>query len=307
MVDRPVTFSPTELHAWLARIIGERHIKTSPEHHRATADLIGDTFQNDGFEVREQPVSGPDGLGCNVIGTRAGWKRPERSWIVGAHYDTVIGTPGADDNGIAVAGLLEASRLLSRFRFQETLQLVAWDLEELQGLLGGITLGSRTMAREAKCEGGQIAGVFDLEMIGRARREPRTQSFPIGFGALFPGFVRWAKERQLRGDFIAVVANPRSESIARALEDNARIVDLPIVSILVRGPARLLPDFYRSDHAPFWRHDYPAVMLTDTANFRSQDYHRPTDTIDKIDFDFAARVMEATIGAAVHLAGGVET
>jgi hypothetical protein len=158
------------------------------------------------------------------------------------------------------------------------------------------------MARQARATGQALQGVLVLEMIGCCRHEPGSQKFPPGFGLLFPGLKRWVAARQNRGDFLAVVGNPRSEPLVDAVDSAAARIGLPCAGIQVRGAARLIPDFYRSDHAPFWSRGYPAVMLTDTANFRSRHYHRSSDTIETLDLEFAARVMAAAIEALVTLA-----
>jgi Zn-dependent M28 family amino/carboxypeptidase len=299
-----IDVAPARLSERLGRIVGERNPRTSPGHHAAVADLVHQTFLAAGLEVSEQPVASPFGSGRNIIGRLAGCQHPERVWILGAHYDTVTGTPGADDNGVAVAGLLEAAELLAGYRCRDTIELVAWDLEEPQALHPVITRGSRTMAREIRAARQALQGVLVLEMIGCCRYEPGSQKFPPGFGLLFPGLKRWVAARQNRGDFLAVVGNPRSQPLVDAIGRAADRIGLPCAGIEVKGAARLIPDFYRSDHAPFWSRGYPAVMLTDTANFRSRHYHRRSDTADTLDLQFASRVMIAAIEALVMLAGG---
>src|SRR5687767_1513361 len=118
----------------LERIVGERHHRTSPERHAATAAWVAGSFAELGWAVREQAVPGPWGAGRNVIARREGLGDPRRTWVLGAHYDTVQGSPGADDNGIAVSALVEAARLLADVSFHDTVELVAWDMEELQDL-----------------------------------------------------------------------------------------------------------------------------------------------------------------------------
>jgi len=142
-----------------------------------------------------------------------------------------------------------------------------------------------------------------LEMIGFSREEPHSQRFPPGFGLLFPQITRWLESRQGRGDFVAAVGDRRSEQLLAAIATAAEREDLPAISIPVCGLARLIPDFYRSDHAPFWKCSYPAVMLTDTANFRSPHYHRASDTVDTLDFNFAGKVMRTAFTALQDLAG----
>ncbi len=297
-------FSPARLADWLAQIVGERNLRTSPAHHQASANLIRDTFAAAGFVVREQEVRGPFGQGRNIIAHREGHEHPERLWILGAHYDTVRGSPGADDNGVAVAGLLEAAGVLAGHRFRDSVELVAWDLEEPQPPIPLITLGSRVMAQRARAGGQLIAGVVVLEMIGYCCSEPGSQNFPTGFGLLFPNLKRWVDERDRRGDFLVVTSNRRSRHLCTAIEAAGDKFGLPLTRVQVAGLARLIPDFYRSDHAPFWNRGYPAVMLTDTADFRNPHYHQPSDTPATIDFGFASQVMNTAVSAFIELAGG---
>lgn len=301
-MSSPAAADAERLRARLGRFIGERHLESSPSHHRATADYIAETLAAHGFELERQPVEGPFGTGYNIVGRRLGTRRPERTWMVGAHYDTVPGTPGADDNGSAVAGVLELAELLAEHRFEDTVELVAWDMEEVQTLRAGALLGSKRMARAAKRARRDIGGVIDLEMIGLCLTKPGTQSFPPGFERLFPETLKRVRARGMRGDFLAAIANGKSKALLTALEDAARQVGLPFERIEVVGFARLIPHFYRSDHAPFWKAGYPALMLTDTADFRSSYYHRPTDTMDTLDFDFIAKVVDTVAHALVRLA-----
>ncbi len=298
----PPTSFPDRLREHLEKFVGERHIRTSPGHHAATAAYIEERLGAAGFEVRREPVLGPYGRGANIVATRSGERRPGRTWILGAHYDTVVGSPGADDNGIAVAAVLEAAALLSECRFEESVELVAWDLEEWQSLRAGSRLGSRAMAQAARRDGRDIGGVLALEMIGLCRRQPQSQRFPRGFSLVFPDAMRWVEARGRRGDFIASVGRPDAVHLQDAIARAAREVNLPFVPVEVSGVARLIPDFYRSDHAPFWSQGYPAVMITDTANFRNGHYHQPEDTPETLDYDFAAAVAGAAIRALMELA-----
>jgi len=293
-----------QLRSWLELIVGERHHRSSPEHHAATADLIRGTLTSQGWSVDEQSVPGPFGPGRNIIGRRSGTDRGDPTWILGAHYDTVPGSPGADDNGIAVAGLLEAAVLLREEVFQDSVELVAWDLEERQTLKAGSRLGSKEMARRVREDGRAVAGVFALEMIGLCRREEGSQSLPLGFELMFPETVRQVEARGMRGDFITALGDGQASMMLKSLEGTARKVNLPCVTVSVTGAARLIPHFYRSDHARFWAVGVPAVMITDTAEFRSGHYHRPSDTIETIDFDFASRVVVAVVDSLTELAGG---
>jgi Zn-dependent M28 family amino/carboxypeptidase len=286
----------------LRAIVGERHLRSSPGHHAAVAAFIRARFEAMGWEVVEQAVRGPFGVGANLIARYPGADPRRRCWIVGAHYDTVEGTPGADDNGVAVAGLLELARRLADREGRDAIELVAWDMEEEQRRLRGL-LGSRVMSRALRADRREIGGVVAMEMIGLCRREPGTQRFPRGFGRLFPEAVREVERREGRGDFLAAVGSRKAQGLLDALSSAAAARGFPLIPLVVKGPARLLPDLHRSDHAPFWWRGYPAVMLTDTANFRSGHYHQPTDTIERLDLAFAGGAIDTLHDALVELAG----
>ncbi|MEK9135819.1 MAG: M28 family peptidase, partial [Bacteroidota bacterium] len=154
-----------ELRNHLARIVGERHVLSSRQHHDRVGTYIVETMQAWGWEVEKQPVKGPHGWGTNIIARRQGNDPSKAPWIVGAHYDTVQGTQGADDNGIAVAGLLVLARLFAESNLTAPIWIVAWDFEEIQSTIAGGLLGSTVMARELKRQNAQIRGVLCLEMI----------------------------------------------------------------------------------------------------------------------------------------------
>ncbi|MFN2227485.1 MAG: M28 family peptidase, partial [Anaerolineae bacterium] len=233
----------------------------------------------------------------NLLATLPGSRRPEERVLVVAHYDTVADSPGADDNGSGVAGLLELARVLAPLRFERTVQFVAVNLEENQEQEGEpklSTVGSRALAVDARAQGWQIEGVLVLESIAYAGTDLAQQA-PAGMPMEMPE----------RGDFLAVVGNEASlrlvEAFGRAVERHD--LPLPLFPIVVPGKGEVLPDTRRSDHSPFWDNDYPAVMLTDTANFRNPNYHRPGDTLETLNLDFAAAVCRAVAGVVAELAG----
>ncbi len=274
----------------LERVVGERHPKSSRLHHDHVRDLIAAHLTQMGWDVRLESVTGPHGPGHNVIAEKRGWNEKAGIVIVGAHYDTVQGTPGADDNGIAVAGILTLSELLRHRRLEHTIRLVAWDLEEQQGW-GRCLLGSRAMARNIVRAGENVAGVICLEMIGMCDKQRGSQQSIPGLQWLAPDACKQVLARQQRGDFIATVANKKAAILAKAFSQGAASQNLPLVQIVNRGFIRLLRDLRRSDHAPFWDAGIPAIMVTDTSNFRSPFYHTAMDRIEMIDFEFAEKVV----------------
>ena len=194
--------------------------------------------------------------------------------IVGAHYDTVPGCPGADDNATGIAVLLELARLFSAQPPRRPIRLVAFDLEEY-GLVG-----SRAYVKALK--GQPIYLMLSLEMLGYcASQSSPGQTYPVaGMEYIYPK----------TGDFIALIGNwqtiPMLWRFNRAFSGaGVGCACLPMVNY-----GRPLPATRRSDHAPFWDEGYNAIMVTDTADLRNPHYHRATDTLDTLNLDFLTRV-----------------
>lgn len=293
----------SDLKAHLSLIVGERHPKTSRKHHDHVRDLIADHMSRLGWSVRLEQVIGLFGIGHNVIAEKKSSNPNAEIVIVGAHYDTVQGSPGADDNGIAVAGVMALGQMLSQNDFEKTVRLVAWDLEEQQGW-GKCLVGSRTMAKNCRLAREKIAGVICLEMIGMCDHQEGSQQMVPGMKWVAPKLYNQVLNRGRRGDFIAIVANQPAIDLSQAIADNCEQVELPSVQLVNSGLVKLIRDLRRSDHAPFWDLGVPAVMVTDTSNFRSPFYHTALDRVEMIDFQFAAKTVLACGNAILSIAGG---
>jgi Zn-dependent M28 family amino/carboxypeptidase len=264
-----------------------------------TQSLCADTFAALGYEVEQHRYE----TGINVIGTRRGDTHPGERVVVGAHYDHIAGCEGADDNATGVAGVLEIARVLAGRSLPRTLVLACWDEEE-RGLLG-----SRAWVERARTEDEPIVVYFNFDGIGVRRSEPGTQQVPGGFELLFPAEIAELEQRQHRGDFVAIIANRAARPFAETIAERGRRRDLPSVvlelsAMLLATPLAL--DLQRSDHASFWHADIPAVMLTDTAEFRTPTYHcrGAPDAFDTIDPEFVAEIVRATVAGVVE-AGSV--
>ncbi len=266
------------------------------EHHQAVQDLCASRFEELGLTVERHDY----GSGVNVLGHLQG--ESDSRVLVTAHYDHIMGCPGADDNGSGVAGVLEAARVLTQARFEHSLVFACWDEEE-RGLVG-----ARAYAQRAVEQGESIVTVFNFEMIGYLDDTPGAQSFPAGLDALFPEAWAQAEANDMRGDFLAVIGDEGSAPAMEALESHAELLDLPLMSIALtpeQATSAFLSDLRRSDHAPFWDAGISAMMLTDTSEFRYPAYHcrDGDDTVDKLDQGFARRNIAATVGAVADLAG----
>lgn len=275
----------------LAQIEGAR--PTGTAHHALVRDLLAERLAELGFTVELDDY----GRGVNVIGTRLGQTSPDELVLISAHYDGVPNCAGADDNGSGVVGALEAARVLASLPHDRTLVIAFWDEEE-KGLLGAFDWADR-LARAQ----GRVVVSFVLEMIGYTSDAPNSQTLPEGFEVLFPDVVAAIGANQNRGDFIGLIADQASSPHTTHMAAFGAALGHPTVPLLV--PAALLGtglinDLRRSDHAAFWAHGWPAMMITDTANFRNPNYHCAAgpDAASDLDFDFAANTVAVTVYAA---------
>jgi Zn-dependent M28 family amino/carboxypeptidase len=207
--------------------------------------------------------------------------------LLGAHYDSVPGTPGADDNGSAIAVCLECARLLKQHGVGSTM-IVFFNREE-DGLLGSREFVAHIEEQSAW----SIDEAHIFEMVGFCNRAPHSQAMPPDL----PGVI--APEV---GDFLALIANQHSNATADKLITLAAsyIPATPVLALKIyMGIEKWLGHLHRSDHAPFWQAGIPAVMWTDTAEFRNPHYHRATDTPDTLDYDFVAQVTKLAMARAL--------
>ena len=274
----------------LTRSIGERSVR-HPINLRKTADFIYSFFESIQVPVRREPYPYRELSVSNVVAELSFGSTPSRHYLVGAHYDSVTGTVGADDNASAVAVLLETARELRAVAGSRSLDLkvtfVAFALEE-PPVYGTRFMGSRVYAAKAKREKLSLNGMICLEMVGYTCREPGCQHYP--FPLTFFGYPK-------EGNFIGIVGNFGSRSFSRKLVKSFhQNPGLPVVSLSVPLNGWILPAVRLSDHASFWDKGFPAVMVTDSAFFRNPHYHLPSDTMDKLDLDFMAELVKSLVG-----------
>jgi Zn-dependent M28 family amino/carboxypeptidase len=219
----------------------------------------------------------------NIIVELKGTVQPDESVIVGAHYDTIHGTPGADDNASAVAVLLELCRDLREYRPERTLKLIFFVLEEPPAFMTP-AMGSHVYAEQARQRGERIHGMISLEMVGYFNDAAGSQAFPVpGMHWLYPD----------RGNFIGVIGNVQSRELTLTVAEALKVgADIP-VEHLVALP--FVPGVGLSDHGPFWKMGYRAVMVTDTAFYRNPNYHTPNDTIETLRFDKMSQIVRGMV------------
>ncbi len=285
------------LRAHLEALVGERHPQTSPAALLQAERYLREQFAALGLEVTAHEFEAPGGTYRNVIATCAPLRasaRAEPPLLVAAHFDTVMGSPGADDNASGVAALLEVASRVREVPLGRPVRFIAFNLEEEDLPVGRQGLvGSLAYAAHLRATGQNILGAIVLECVGYARSEEGTQQVPPGVPIAVPS----------TGNFLGVVGNAASAALTASIEQASK-PHVPVVSLIVPGNGELLPDTRRSDHAAFWHHGYPAVMLTDTANFRNPHYHRPTDTLETLDLEFLSKVSAAVAASAAELANG---
>jgi Zn-dependent M28 family amino/carboxypeptidase len=275
----------------LATDIGERHTR-APKPYRLAEDFCASALRHAGYEVARYPFQA-DGMECrNLEATLFGTKHPEQIILLGAHYDSVWNCPAANDNASGIAGTLAIARRLAGRPLPRTVRFVCFANEEPPHFHSE-TMGSWVYAKLCRQRGDDIRAMFTLETIGCFLHEPGSQRWPhTPFAALLPKVA----------DFILNVGNTRSAEIVKLAADAFRArTPLPMLSVAIPNP---LGDMGWSDHWGFQQEGFPAFMITDTALFRYNHYHRPSDTPDKLDYLSMAHVVDGMLAATIALAGG---
>lgn len=276
-----------------AGLIGPRHVGR-PSSLLAAERLIQSEWTQSGYSVERQPLIAGGIEVANLVATIRGEQTPNEIVILGAHYDTVPATPGADDNASALAVLLEVARLFRSLRPRRTVRWVAFACEEAP-FFHTNSMGSQAYARLCRERNEQIRAMLCLEMVGYFTSRPRSQSLPPGIPKilrpLFP----------TRGDFLAAVGNLKSWRLVWQFRRGfKRATRFPLFSIALPDS---IPEIRLSDNRSFWDEGYPALMLTDTSFLRNPHYHKPTDTPETLDYPSMAQVTMGVFGAMARLAG----
>jgi hypothetical protein len=391
MIDSIKKVDIERLYQHVLSVEGVKHPFVNPEKLNETADYIKSEFQKYGLNTNEQSfeIEGTDMTFRNIEGYMGDGSKPET--LVTSHYDTVRNAPGANDNGSAIAAMLEAARVLASEENVGSVRFISFTLEELhptlvqqyrdRGLELGIIdkdyrytsyhshkmikkffskvsmklskgkpmlesweksfdeikddltdsekkyceyiiesrsnitrtswigqlglVGSDYWVKQAIEDDKKIIGVINLETIGYTSKRKNSQFLPpLMHPLFFPSYK--VKARKRIGDFISVVSDKNSKELGKLFCKKCKLEDIKLPYLWARIPLRFekiakwLSDTLRSDHAPFWRENIPALMITDTANFRYPYYHTEADTIDKLDFEFIKKVTQATIATVIR-------
>jgi hypothetical protein len=284
-VSRAAILTPTELSLraelvadvrMLADDIGERNMARYPQLI-AAADFIESSLTRAGFQPRRDSYD-LHGHACHNIEAEIRGTSPQIV-VLGAHYDSVFGAPGANDNGSGIAALLGLARRFAARPTSSTLRFVAFVNEE-PPYFQTSQMGSFVYAGRCKARGDQITAMISLETIGYFSDAPHSQTYPApGLGVFYPTI----------GNFIGFVANTHSRALLH------RVMSIFRAQGKLPSEGAALPSFIPgvawSDQWSFWQHGYPGVMVTDTAPFRYPYYHSATDTPDKLDYDRFALVV----------------
>lgn len=269
--------------------IGERN---TARHDRLemAAVYIEKSFVNNGYKPVRQTFNAKGRPVCNIEVEIPGSDRASEIFVVGAHYDTVQGSPGANDNGSGSAALLTLSRQLAKSKPSRTLRFVAFVNEE-QPYFETELMGSLVYARRCKQRKENIVGMFSLETLGFYTDAPNSQHYPASFGRFYPS----------TGNFIGFVGNVESSALVQqSVASFRKHAQFP-------SEGGALPSAVEgvgwSDHWSFWQQGYSAIEVTDTAFFRYPHYHKASDTPDKIAIDRFARVVAGLEHVVADLTG----
>jgi Zn-dependent M28 family amino/carboxypeptidase len=265
--------------SYLSETIGERSY-LDPGKLRLAADFIETKLVSFGCMAEKQAISYRNNTYYNIWTEVEGTVAPGDGIIViGAHYDSAVGTPGADDNASGVAGLLELARLTAENPLKRTARFVAFTLEEPPAFMTR-HMGSYICAKGLKDEGVRVYGMISLEMLGYFCSREGCQLYPASLFSLF-----YPK----KGDFISFVGNLSSRAFTRKICNAFKEVSsFPVESL--NAPA-FIPGVDFSDHRNFWKFGYPAFMITDTAFYRNPNYHSPGDTAETLDYKKSAELI----------------
>lgn len=277
----------------LAHEIGERNHQSTPLLLKRAAHYIEGVFQQIGYSVRSQNYECNSGSVRNLEVIISPVTESKSTYIIGAHYDSAQGAPGADDNASGVAVLLELARIFKDKKIKHSLRFVAFTNEEPPWFQTE-KMGSWVYAEQLKKENIQVSGMFSLESIGVYSSQPNSQKYPLGVSSFYPN----------QGNFIAFVSNLSSRSFARtSIELFRQYGQIPSEGIVA---PEFIPGIGWSDQWSFWKFNYPGVMITDTAIFRNPYYHTSNDQVDTLDYVRMTTITIALSKVIEHIVHSLE-
>ena len=266
----------------LAVDIGPRPV-TNELSIKKTENYITNYFKNIGLQVQLQQYKYGNYDITNIITGSQENLLSSKYYVIGAHYDSVPETYGADDNASGIAVLLELARYTMQEKISLPVRFVAFTAEE-PPTFGTRYQGSKVFVKSALENKDEILGAIILEMVGYTSNE---QSYPL--------VLKWMGYPS-KGNFIGIVGNRKSKKFGQSIfQSFKKNEQLPVETLFVPLNGWILPDTRLSDHSPFWDAGLPAVMITDTAFFRNPNYHTPQDTFDTLDYFFMAELVKSLL------------
>ena len=288
--SKNVEINPEKIWSQMETLVGSRYTESDRE---LTRNYLVEQLQQLGFSPTLQTFE----QGVNIVAKRSGDDPEAETLLIGAHYDTVFNSPGADDNASGIAVLLEVARLFGSQTSKNSLEIVFFDQEE-SGLLGSFAFSGRPENLQ------HLRHVIVLDMVGYACRTDGCQQYPTGLN-VEPFLQASGVNSPEKGEFLVVVGEIQHREILESFQGiSSSLSNLnlpPVVPLPIPLKGVLTPDVLRSDHAPFWYQNIPAVLITDTANLRSPHYHQPSDTLAHLDREFLMGSAQVIVNVVSRL------
>lgn len=273
----------------LLKIAQVRDPFENPEALKEVQNYIRHTFEASGYEVAADPFLFEGREFCNWIASRPG-SREIPDLIVGAHFDAVPGSPGADDNASGVAALLEVARAAAISHTKHNIHFAAFHMEEY-GMAGSQSYAAkRSSSLRAAAKAGIFKGMLSLEMIGYTSKERNSQKMPALLQPFYPS----------TGDFLALVGEEDSTAFLKEAEGAFQQTGMRLETLTVPMKGKVFPEVRLSDHSPFWDEGLPALLVTDTSFFRNPYYHLVSDTLETLDLAFLQKAAEGTLNLCLN-------
>jgi Zn-dependent M28 family amino/carboxypeptidase len=269
----------------LAGEIGERNLSFKPHQLEQAAGFVETSLKSAGYSTESQRYRVDTASARNVEAELKGSLRPREIVVVGAHYDSVADSPGADDNASGVAVMLALARDFASTKPRRTVRFVGFTNEE-SPYFWTDDMGSVVYAKRCRQQGDNVVAMLSIESAGIYSDAEGSQRYPAGLGLIYPS----------KGDFIAFVGNLTSRPLLQTVISQFRAA-VPLPSMGASLP-NAVPGAGWSDHWSFWQQGFPAIQATDTAPYRNPYYHTPMDTPDRLDY---ARLAQLTRGLQVAL------
>lgn len=270
------------------------------KHHKEVRQYIKDKFTTEkGTYLYTQDTALESFKVQNIIAEVGGTSNQSKTYILSAHYDAWFKSPGADDNASGVAGLLEASRILSQYNFDHTIRFVAFDMEEHD------LLGSRVYVQGQKLTKKEVEGVINFDMIGVFSDKPKSQKVPDVFKEIFPEQAAQVAANDYRGNFAILNHNEASQGLVTAIRSSAseHVPGFEIIPLNAMYNGEYLPDLAASDHFSFWQAGISAVHMGDGGDTRNKFINTKKDKLKLINYPYMVKVVGSTVAALAKLGG----